>query len=136
MRYWRNQDRAASPFGAALIADLERLLAPTMTLPNPLAIQVEDEEQEILRLTEEQFRMLDLLQRSRRAAIHGCAGAGKTTLAVEKARRLASEGFRTLLTCYNKALGAHLSEVAGEDREPDGLYLPSTLLPDGARGAD
>lgn len=114
MRYWRNQDPAASPFGAALIADLERLLAPTMTLPNPLAIQVVDEEQEILRLTEEQFRMLDLLQRSRRAAIYGCAGAGKTTLAVEKARRLANEGFGTLLTCYNKALGAHLSEVAGK----------------------
>ncbi len=113
MRYWRNQDRAASPLGAALITDLERLLAPTMTLPNPLAIQVEDEEQEILRLTEEQFRMLDWLQRSRRAAIYGCAGAGKTTLAVEKARRLANEGFRTLLTCYNKALGVHLSEVAG-----------------------
>ena len=113
MRYWRNQDRAASPLGAALIAELERLLAPTMTLPNPLAIQVEAEEQEILRLTEEQFRMLDLLQRSRRAAIYGCAGAGKTTLAVEKARRLANEGFRTLLTCYNKALGAHLGEVAG-----------------------
>jgi hypothetical protein len=113
MRYWRNQERAASPLGAALIVDLERLLAPTMTLPNPMAIQVEDEEQEILRLTEEQFRLLDLLQRSRRAAIYGCAGAGKTTLAVEKARCLASEGFRTLLTCYNKGLGTHLNEVGG-----------------------
>ena len=114
MRYWRNQDYAASSYGAALITDLERLLVPTMTLPNPLAIQVEDEEQEILRLTEEQFRMLDLLQRTRRAAIYGCAGSGKTTLAVEKARRLANEGFRTLLTCYNKTLGTHLSEVAGD----------------------
>lgn len=112
MRYWRNQDTVPTTTGNALLRDLERLLAPTMTLPNPLQIQVKDEEQEILRLTAEQFRTLDLLRRTRRAAIYGCAGSGKTTLAVEKARRLTSEGFRTLLTCYNKALGAHLAEVA------------------------
>lgn len=114
MRYWSNQKHSLSPIGAELIQGLERLLAPTITLPNPLAIQVADEEQEILHLTEEQFRMLDLLQRSRRAAISGCAGSGKTTLAVEKARRLANEGFRTLLTCYNKSLASHLSDAAGK----------------------
>ena len=54
--------------------------------------------------------MLDLLRRTRRAAIYGCAGSGKTTLAVEKARRLAEEGFCTLLTCYNKALGSVFTE--------------------------
>ncbi len=112
MRYWRNQDTVPTATGNALMRDLERLLAPTMTLPHPLVVQVKDEEQEILRLTAEQFRTLDLLRRTRRAAVYGCAGSGKTTLAVEKARRLAAEGFRTVLTCYNKALGNHLTEVA------------------------
>lgn len=112
MRYWRGQDTVPASSGNALIRDLEHLLAPTMTLPHPLIIQVKDEEREILRLTAEQFRTLDLLRRTRRAAIYGCAGSGKTTLAVEKARRLAEEGFRTLLTCYNKALGNHLAELA------------------------
>jgi len=112
MRYWRGQDTVPASSGNALIRDLERLLAPTMTLSHPLVIQLKDEEREILRLTAEQFRMLDLLRRTRRAAIYGCAGSGKTTLAVEKARRLAEEGFRTLLTCYNRALGSHLAQVA------------------------
>jgi superfamily I DNA/RNA helicase len=111
MRYWQGQDTVAASSGNALIRDLERLLAPTMTLSHPLVIQMKDEEREILRLTAEQFRMLDLLRRTRRAAIYGCAGSGKTTLAVEKARRLADENFRTLLTCYNKALGSHLAQV-------------------------
>lgn len=112
MLYWRDQDRVPATSGSTLIRDLERLLAPIMTLPNSLLVQVKDEEQEILRLTAEQFRTLGLLRCMRRAAIYGCAGSGKTTLAVEKARRLASEGFSTLLTCYNKALSNHLAEVA------------------------
>jgi hypothetical protein len=112
MHYWGGKDTAIASSGTGLIRDLEHLLAPTMTLSHPLVIQLEDEEREILRLTAEQFRMLDLFLRTRRAAIYGCAGSGKTTLAVEKARRLAAEGFRTLLTCYNKELGNHLAQIA------------------------
>ena len=39
------------------------------------------------------------------------AGTGKTILAVEKARRLAAEGLRTLLACYNRPLADHLATV-------------------------
>jgi hypothetical protein len=38
--------------------------------------------------------------------VEGVAGSGKTLLALEQCRRLARQGFRTLLTCYNKALAA------------------------------
>src|SRR6185436_3796758 len=80
-------------------------------LPNPLAIEVAEEDREIVRLTEEQFYLLDVLSRTRRAAIGGCAGSGKTFLAVEKAKRLAREEFRTLLTCFNRPLADFLAEV-------------------------
>jgi len=55
--------------------------------------------------------MLDFLGRHRRVAISGCAGSGKTTLAVEKGRRLAEQGFRVLLTCFN----VNLAEFMGGD---------------------
>jgi superfamily I DNA/RNA helicase len=41
--------------------------------------------------------------------IYGAAGTGKTVLAIERARRLAGEGHRVLLTCYNRPLGDHLA---------------------------
>lgn len=113
MQYWRGQEQQPTQRDAEFITRLERLLAPTITLPNPLSLQVKDEEREILRLTEEQFRILGWMRRTRRAAISGCAGAGKTMLAVEKAKRLANEGFRTLLTCYNKPLAAYLGTAVG-----------------------
>jgi len=40
-------------------------------------------------------------------------------LAVEKARRLATEGFRTLLTCYNRQLANHLQAVCQGTPELD-----------------
>jgi hypothetical protein len=69
-----------------------------------LGAQLGQFEREFTRLTDQQSRMLDTLSLQRRAAICGCAGSGKTMLAIEKARRLAGEGYRVLVTCYNKAL--------------------------------
>jgi Nuclease-related domain/AAA domain/UvrD-like helicase C-terminal domain len=111
--YWKGHYPNTSKPDPQFALDLERLLAPTIKLRNPLVLQVEDEYQEILRLTDEQCRTLNTLNRVRRAEISGCAGSGKTMMAVEKAKRLASEGFRTLLTCYNKPLAEHLTEVSG-----------------------
>lgn len=76
-----------------------------------LAIRLAEQEQQRLLLTQEQIKILDFIRSHRRAAISGGAGTGKTVLAVEKARRLASEGFRTLLTCYNRQLADHLADI-------------------------
>ena len=46
-------------------------------------------------------------------SICGGAGTGKTLLALEKACRLADDGQRVLLTCYNKPLGNHLAPSPG-----------------------
>jgi len=63
-----------------------------------------DQDRAMVGLIENQYRVMDQLRRHRKAVIAGCAGSGKTMLAMEKARRLANEGFDVLLTCYNKRL--------------------------------
>lgn len=63
-----------------------------------------DQDRVMVGLIENQYRVMDQLRRHRKAVISGCAGSGKTMLAMEKARRLANEGFDVLLTCYNKRL--------------------------------
>ena len=115
MAYWRSEETVSiGSDGQSLIETLINLLAPTTNLPNPLSVQIADEEKEFFRLTAEQYRLLDFLNRTRRAAISGAAGSGKTMMAVEKARRLAQEGFRVLLVCYNSQLGKHLKVACAE----------------------
>jgi len=96
---------------AAVRAVIEAL-APTMHLVKPLARQLEEEGEALVRLTEEQKRVLDLLETSRRVAIEGAAGSGKTVLAVEKARRLGRSGKKVVLLCFNRPLADFLAASA------------------------
>ncbi len=111
LNYYRSTSSHKIEDGSHLVADLTKLIAPTTELRNPLSLQTAEDDREIVRLTEEQFHLLRFLSRRRRVAIGGCAGAGKTFLATEKAKQLAREGFRTLLTCYNRPLADHLALV-------------------------
>jgi len=112
-RYLQGRRPEDSPLAPHGIQELVALLSPSWDLRPLLSAEIEAEGQELARLTEEQFVMLDFLGRHRRAAISGCAGSGKTTLAYEKARRLADQGFQVLLTCFNVAL----AEFLGSDEE-------------------
>jgi hypothetical protein len=111
--YWSRQPGTAGRRGPAFLPALTALLAPSFDLRQPLGTAVADEDRELLRLTEHQFSVLDNLRHQRRVSITGGAGTGKTLLALEKARRLAAEGFRVLLTCFNRPLADHLRHSAG-----------------------
>jgi NAD(P)-dependent dehydrogenase (short-subunit alcohol dehydrogenase family) len=93
--------------GADGVAALVRLLKPPVELQrHGLVGEMRRNAETFLRLTEQQYALLDFLGGRRRVAIDGAAGSGKTLLALEQCRRLARQGFRVLFTCYNKALAA------------------------------
>lgn len=72
--------------------------------------RIDETEERLVRLTDEQARIIGFLDDQAHAAIVGPAGTGKTFLAVEKARRLASSEEPVLFLCYNAALRDHLSK--------------------------
>lgn len=106
--YWNAETGFISDIGRAGIEELIHLLSPSWQLRSPLAAVFQEEERELIRLTEQQFQLLDFLTGHRRVAIAGCAGSGKTMLAIEQASRLARQGFRVLLTCFNRNLALFL----------------------------
>ncbi len=95
---------------------LETLLAPTFRIEVPMATLFEEEDRQLVELTEQQSGLLNHFGRDRRMVVTGCAGSGKTMLAVERARQLAGADRKVLFVCFNKALQRHLkdsSKVAG-----------------------
>lgn len=115
--YWHGHGDAINTLGDAGLQAIARILSPSWELRLRLGTVIRQDESEIRRLTGDQFHILDLLGRTRRAAVSGCAGSGKTTLAVEKALRLSKQGAQVLLTCFNRYLADYLasdlSEVPG-----------------------
>lgn len=106
---WRNGADGGVPLGGRGIQIMRDAFARSFSVPPLLAVRLADQESRRLTLTNEQIRVLDLLRSHRRAAVTGGAGTGKTVLAAEKAKRLARDGFRTLLTCYNRQLADFLA---------------------------
>ena len=101
-------DAPLEPEDMAMLIDL---MAPSRRLTLPMGVALGQEERRIVELTEEQYRLLDMLRHHRRVAISGAAGTGKTMLAREQARRLAEQGFRVLFTCYNGPLAGYLEQI-------------------------
>src|SRR5262249_6958960 len=126
LAYSRPSARGEFRKGNLIVGELTRLVARSVELPNPLGVQIQEEYHEILSLTEAQIRTLSLLQRVRRAALGGCAGCGKTFLALAKAKDLANQGFRPLLTCYTRPLGNFLRSVTAGTSHLD-VYSLHTL---------
>jgi len=103
------------PLGQDLLHRTIDALLPTFDLVPSLAARLDDRERNLVRLTAEQAFILDCLTDNRRAVIRGSAGSGKTLVAATCARRLAAEGQRVLILCYNNLLPAWIAAHCGPD---------------------
>lgn len=104
--------RSLRPEASATEVLVNKVLAPEFKLFARLDQRIEMFHQASERvLTEEQSRILDETELDKRKVFFGAAGTGKTFLAMEKARRLAAQGKRVFLTCFNKNLGRYLERA-------------------------
>jgi hypothetical protein len=88
---------------------ISSLLRPDFDLEPSLRSQMGIVRDEILHLTNEQYKIVDALVDNPRMMIRGGPGTGKSLLAVREARRMSREGARVLLCCFNRQLSHHLA---------------------------
>ena len=98
----------ANMLGSIPPEDVLRVLSPVFEYGKKLSERISVEEKQFFLFTEQQCAILDALENFKRLQICGCAGSGKTVMAVKKAQRLASRGANVLLLCFNQLLAEHL----------------------------
>ena len=92
--------------------EIKNILAPLLTMERSMPYWIKEEEKRIIELTEEQFNLLNIIQYLKQASIYGCAGSGKTLLALKKAEKSAMLNQRTLLCCFNTILGKNFRKFS------------------------
>jgi len=111
------------PLGEGAMRLLDDLLSPTLELRRLVRGRIADDRPALLRASREQQLVLDRARSMRRVEVVGPAGSGKSMLAADKARRLAREGFRTLLVCFNQRLASTLLRELADADAPGGLEV-------------
>lgn len=108
LAYHRGAREKRKPPGDKGADAVRDLLAPEVRIEVPMASEFLEEEEALITLTRDQAMLLNRFGRDPRMVVTGCAGSGKTMLAVEQAKRLARNGKDVLFVCFNRALRNHL----------------------------
>lgn len=124
---WPHQDKLPiRKTDATFIRD--KVLNPTFHLAPAIDATVDQIHSRLVQLTNQQVWALELLRFVPRLTITGGACTGKTLLARQKARDLATDGKKVLALCFNEALASHLHEaLENADSDLDGSITTSSF---------
>ena len=105
--WWRRPERELSD---AAFAEAIKAILPMFRVVSSVSTDMVEQKNLLLRLTERQIQGLDFMAKNRRMVFEGCAGSGKTILAIEKATQLAHQGANVLMVCFSIPLAQRIRE--------------------------
>jgi hypothetical protein len=85
------------------------LISPSTEFKKYIASDIVENNQQIIQLTQQQFDILNNLCLHSECIVLGCAGSGKTQLAIEKARKLCQHLVKTLVICKSNNLSLYIA---------------------------
>ena len=112
IKYWRVKDPRKSAATPSHLKILQQHLRPDFEAVVPLHVSAHEVEMRIARLTEDQLRLIDVVEANPRVICSGGAGTGKTMLALELAKRWGASGMKTALACHSPWLKRFLERNA------------------------
>lgn len=110
--------RVNAPFGEGQINLILDQLRPNFEYSLSEKVIRSERKRQLINFAEDQYAALDLFSMVPRVIFKGPAGTGKSLLAIELARRSASQGKSVKVVCFNALLAEHLrSQFSNENVE-------------------
>lgn len=106
--YWQNKPGNNLKLSIDEIKAIKQFLRPNFELIEPLYSQLLKLEEKTVKLTNGQYKYLDIVAANNKVLCSGGAGTGKTFLAAELARRMARENKKIVLICKSNWLKRYL----------------------------
>jgi hypothetical protein len=119
--FWRADGTRGDALGPAGMAQIDSFLAPNFDLRRLVKGKIADDAPVLLEATADQQRVMRAIRSMRQLEIVGPAGSGKSMLVAARARDLATQGYRTLVVCFNQRLAASLQADLADVKAPGGI---------------
>lgn len=127
--YWRDIKHFPSSRDVPVVKDLntkarDRLvtfLRGDFNFVPPLSIMLNRAEDQLLSMTQEQYRIISAMSINDRMMVEGAAGTGKTLLAAEQCRRSALKGESVLYLCFNNVIATYIREMFAAEKNNEGI---------------
>jgi hypothetical protein len=111
IKYWRNKPNNQHLLSDENIRAIKQFLRPEFEIVESLHGRLDRIKNNAVSLTEDQYKYLDVAISNNRVLCSGGAGTGKTLLAAEMARRLASEQKNIVFVCKSSWLRYYLTSI-------------------------
>ena len=110
--YWEKLEIERHGYHPSKLSDQQlqqiiNLLRGDFSVVPSMSLELQQVEKKMLLLTEEQFDVLDITESNPRVIVQGCAGTGKSLLALEKVRACAAKEKKVLYLCLNKNMASY-----------------------------
>ena len=115
--YWDDRNRREFSFLTnEEIDQIKKFIRDDLHFVPAVSSVINSVDEQLIRLTEEQIKVLYALEENEKLLINGPAGSGKTLIAMQYARNCVEKGKRVLFLTYNKMLATFLSKNNVSDR--------------------
>lgn len=91
--------------------ELVKFLRPSFEMIPVESCLRDEQNAQLIKLTEQQYSVLDCIEGNPRILLEGPAGTGKTVLTNEALRRAAAQGLRVAYFCYNRNLALEVARA-------------------------
>ena len=111
-KYWNEKNKANfTEISQEEIEEIKKFIRDDLHFVPTLGSVATSIDEQLVRLTQEQIKILDALEENEKMLINGPAGSGKTLVAMQYALNCASKNKNVLFLTYNKMLGKFLSQT-------------------------
>ncbi|MFK5927189.1 MAG: NERD domain-containing protein [Desulfuromusa sp.] len=108
LNYWKSKPANKAELSSEEIRDIKQFLRPDFEIIEPLNEKLSKVEESAVKLTEDQYKYLDIVAANKRVLCAGGAGTGKTFLAAELARRFGDGDKEVAFICKSNWLRRYL----------------------------